>query len=422
MDSALVGVEELQVRRVHCELDRLAGPDLAARGHPGRPQRLARCQYHRGRVIVLLVADDLADRGVVHRGSVDREDHVDLAAQFLGDVGAHRHPGPAAVGQPRVLEVRRPDAQDHLAAEVAVQPRLALDQRAGQRQPVAREGHRRAVVADQIGVHEVHRGRADEAGHEQVHRRVEQRLRGVHLLELPIAQHADAVPEGHGLDLVVGHVHSGHAEPLVQLGERGPHGHPELGVQVGQRLVHQERLRFPDDGPAHGHPLPLTAGQRRGLALQVLLQAEHLGHVSDPPLDLVLGRFALLQPEGQVLLHRHVRVQRVVLEHHRDVAVLGRQVVHDLATDGDCARADLLQAGDRPQRRGLAAAGRADQDHELPVLDLKVEVVHPLDPTWINLVHLVKEYFGHQRSIAVRRYRPMRCCPGAQRIWPACAR
>ena len=182
----------------------------------------------------------------------------------------------------------------------------------------------------------------------------------------------------------------------MQLGQRGPHRHAELGVQVGQRLVHQERLRLADDRAAHGHALPLAAGQRGRLALEVLLQAEHPGHLGDPAPDLVLRRLALLQAEGEVLLDGHVRVERVVLEHHRDVAVLGRQVVDDPAADGDRARGDLLQPGDRPQRGRLAAAGGPDEDHELAVVDVQAQAVDALGPARIDLVHLVKHDLRHE--------------------------
>ena len=57
---------------------------------------------------------------------------------------------------------------------------------------------------------------------------------------------------------------------------------------------------------------------------------------------------AQLQPEGHVLERAHVRVERVVLEDHRDVAVLRRELVDDLAVDQDAAAADRLEAGDHP--------------------------------------------------------------------------
>jgi hypothetical protein len=51
-------------------------------------------------------------------------------------------------------------------------------------------------------------------------------------------------------------------------------------------------------------------------------------------------------------------IQRVVLEHHGDVPLLGRHVVDDAAADGDLAAADLLQPAimrssvDLPQPEG----------------------------------------------------------------------
>ena len=68
-----------------------------------------------------------------------------------------------------------------------------------------------------------------------------------------------------------------------------------------------------------------------------------------------------------------MRVQGVVLEDHRDVAVFRRDVVHQLAVDVQLAAGDLLQACDHAQGRGLAAAGRADQHDEFLVGDIQVE-------------------------------------------------
>jgi hypothetical protein len=76
-----------------------------------------------------------------------------------------------------------------------------------------------------------------------------------------------------------------------------------------------------------------------------------------------------------------VRVERVALEDHRDVAVLGRDVVHDPVADPERAGRDLLEAGDHPQVGRLATARRADKDHEFAVPDLQVEVVDGRDVT-----------------------------------------
>jgi hypothetical protein len=70
-----------------------------------------------------------------------------------------------------------------------------------------------------------------------------------------------------------------------------------------------------------------------------------------------------------------VRVQGVVLEDHRDVAVFRRDIRHIALTDEDVAVVDLFEAGEHAQGGGFSAAGRADQNEEFAIGDLEVEVV-----------------------------------------------
>jgi hypothetical protein len=70
-----------------------------------------------------------------------------------------------------------------------------------------------------------------------------------------------------------------------------------------------------------------------------------------------------------------VRVQRVVLEHHRDVPVLRLDVGDVAVADEDAARVDVLEAREHAERGGLTTTGGADEDEELAVLDVQVERV-----------------------------------------------
>jgi len=89
--------------------------------------------------------------------------------------------------------------------------------------------------------------------------------------------------------------------------------HPQLRVQVRQRLIHQERLRLADDRPTHHHPLPLTTGQVLGFAVQQRGQREPVGGLLDAFADLGLGDPHHLQGEPHVLPDGHMRVERVIL-------------------------------------------------------------------------------------------------------------
>ena len=83
----------------------------------------------------------------------------------------------------------------------------------------------------------------------------------------------------------------------------------------------------------------------------------------------------------------------------------GAHVVDVAAVDADLAAGDVLEAGDHAQQRGLAAAGRADEDDELAMLDGQVDALDDLDRA-IALANALEFETGHVRfsaSAAARR-------------------
>src|SRR6185437_4025146 len=93
------------------------------------------------------------------------------------------------------------------------------------------------------------------------------------------------------------------------------------------------------------------------------------------------------------VVHRHVRVQGVALEDHRDVAILRGYVVDPAVADVDVARRGLFEAGDQAQRGALATARRTDENQELLVVDLNRQIVDRADLAE-NLADVVE---GHSR-------------------------
>ena len=62
-----------------------------------------------------------------------------------------------------------------------------------------------------------------------------------------------------------------------------------------------------------------------------------------------------------------MRVERVVLEHHRDIAVLRLDPVDDPPVDRHRPRRDLLEPRDHAQQGRFAAARRSDDHHQLTI-------------------------------------------------------
>ncbi len=312
---------------------------------------------------------ELAGDGPVH-------DHA--VPQRLHDLDRELHGRLAFLRDPQVLRAQ-PD--DH----------VAVGEPGDRERQVARRGH----SAPRRRPQQVHGRAPDEAGDEQVGGQVVDILRWTQLLQDPARHHSDAIAERHRLHLVVGDVDGRDVHPLVQPLQIPADLHAELGVQVRQRLVQQERRRLTDERPAHRDALPLPAGELRRPPAEEIVEAEHRADAADADADLVLRNLPLLEAEGEVLVHGHVRVQRVVLEHHRDVAVARGDVVDHAVADGDGSGRGLLQAGDHPKRRRLPAPGGSDQDHELAVAHREREVVHGHGAVVEDLGHAIEREPRH---------------------------
>ncbi len=180
----------------------------------------------------------------------------------------------------------------------------------------------------------------------------------------------------------------------MEAGDLGARLDAQLGIEVRERLVHEEHRRLADDGAAERDALALAAGELLRLAVEELVELDGLGGLLDAALDVGLGDLAQLQAEREVVAHRHVGVERVALEDHRDVAILGRDVVDDAIPDAERAAGDLLEPGDHAQAGGLPTARWSDQDHELAVPDLEVQVLHGVEFA-VDLVDVVERHGGH---------------------------
>src|ERR1700733_70122 len=165
----------------------------------------------------------------------------------------------------------------------------------------------------------------------------------------------------------------------MQLANLAAHLHPELCVQVRQRLVEQEHLRIAHDCPSHGDALPLTTGQLAWASIKKLPDTENRGGATDT--GVALGLLYLSQDERElhVFPDGHVWIERIILEHHRDVPILRIEVVDHPIADPDPAAGDLLKTSDHAQQRRFPAARGSHENDELAILGLNVHVANDFD-------------------------------------------
>jgi hypothetical protein len=117
-------------------------------------------------------------------------------------------------------------------------------------------------------------------------------------------------------------------------------------------------------------------------------------------LVLTAGARLHAQAEGDVLEHRHVAEQRVVLEHEADVPFARAPRQRILAIEGNLAGIGPVEAGDDAQQRGLAGTGRTEQRQQLAIVDLEIDAIEGFEAT--ELLDEIPDFNGHLRRVLRR--------------------
>ncbi len=155
----------------------------------------------------------------------------------------------------------------------------------------------------------------------------------------------------------------------------------QLLVERAERFVEQQQFGALGQRARQGDALPLAARQLVRAALAVLLQFHEIEQFRHPVADFGAGQVVALQAIGDVLLHAHMREQRIGLEHHIDGAVVGRNVRHVLAVDFNGARGRAFETRQHAQQGRFARARSAEQAEELALVDVERHVGHGRDVT-----------------------------------------
>jgi hypothetical protein len=171
-------------------------------------------------------------------------------------------------------------------------------------------------------------------------------------------------------------VHDREPEPLLELADLLAHLAPQPRVEVRQRLVEQQDRGLEHERARDRDPLLLAARELGRQAVVVAFESDGGERLASPAVgvDGLAARHD--EPVPDVLEHRHVREQRVALEHHRHVALGRADVGHVAPADQDASRRRQLETGDKAQHRRLAAARGPQQRDQRRRRDVDADVVH----------------------------------------------
>src|SRR4030095_8283373 len=124
--------------------------------------------------------------------------------------------------------------------------------------------------------------------------------------------------------------------------------------------IEQKNFRLSHNGASHRDALSLSAGERLRLAVEQSFNSKNAGGITHTLLDFSLAILPQLQAKGHIVEDAHVRIERVVLEYHRNIAILRRDVVNPTLTDVNIAARNFFKTGDHAKSSRFAATGWAN--------------------------------------------------------------
>ncbi|MGY3368949.1 hypothetical protein ACVWZL_006074 [Bradyrhizobium sp. GM2.4] len=163
--------------------------------------------------------------------------------------------------------------------------------------------------------------------------------------------------------------------PALKLHQFALGAFAQLLVQRCERLIEQKELRASRQCTRQRHALALSPGELVGLALLESVELHQRNHLRHTRGDVCARHTGALQAEGDVVAHRQVRKQRVVLEHHVDRPLMRQRLRDVLAAEQNAPLIRRFETGEHAQKRGLAAAAGPEQRKELAGLDVERDAI-----------------------------------------------
>jgi len=192
---------------------------------------------------------------------------------------------------------------------------------------------------------------------------------------LPKEEHR--IPQGQGLLHVVGDQEKGPARAGMQVDQDPPEVAAGEPVQGAEGLVQEHQVGLHRQGPPQGGPLSHAAGDLPGVGVPEVPKPHQSQDPIHPGPDLLPGQ-GLLQPEGQVRLHRQPGHEPGLLKDEAHPDPLPGHLGSS-PEEADLPRVGLLQSRQQAEQGGLAAAAAARHREEPPRGDRQGEPLQDPD-------------------------------------------
>jgi hypothetical protein len=185
-----------------------------------------------------------------------------------------------------------------------------------------------------------------------------------------VIHHTNAVRQAESLFLVVRDQDGRSADFALNLADGPPQVLPNPRVQRSERFIEKQNPRFVRKRPRDRDALLLAARKLCGHAIVQAFEPDQLKQVLPPFAAHGRRNTARPQRELDVLPDTHVPEERIVLEDEADLPVPCIDAGDVLAMQHYAAAVDRCKTCNGAQQGALAAAGRAQQNKELPVANI----------------------------------------------------
>ena len=157
----------------------------------------------------------------------------------------------------------------------------------------------------------------------------------------------------------MGYINNGHTQLFVNMLDLVLHLLTKVFVQSAEWFVHQDKIRIKYQSTGNRHALLLPTGELGRSSVSKLIELHHRQSTFDTRFTFAAVHASNFKRKREILRHRHVGKQSVVLKHHADATFVWWHVVDWLTIEIDFAVSGGFKTREHHQTGGLAGTRRA---------------------------------------------------------------